>query len=89
VEAAVSAVSSRGNWDYTKLKEWREAAGLRPERVAADNDISVAWLYAIEGGTTGKRQVGVDTLIELCRYFGHELAELIISGEAVAAKAAS
>jgi transcriptional regulator with XRE-family HTH domain len=89
VEVAVSAVVVPRNWDYTKLREWREATGLRRERVAADNHISVAWLNAIEMGTTGQRQVGVDTLIELCRYFGHELAELIIPAEAVPAEAVS
>jgi transcriptional regulator with XRE-family HTH domain len=87
LEAAVSAVVVPRNWDYTPLRTWREAAGLRRERVAADNEISTAWLYAIEGGTTGKRQVGVDTLIGLCRYYGHELSELIIPAGQVAERA--
>jgi transcriptional regulator with XRE-family HTH domain len=83
----VSAVVVPRNWDYTKLREWREATGLRREVVAGANHISVAWLNAIEGGTTGQRQVGVDTLIQLCRYYGHELAELVIPADQLAERA--
>lgn len=74
----MSAVVVPRLWDYTKLKTWREDAGLRRERVAADNDITVSWLVQIEHGTTGQRQVGMDTVIQLCRYFGHDVAELIL-----------
>jgi transcriptional regulator with XRE-family HTH domain len=88
VEAAVSAVVVPRLWDGTKLRTWREEAGLTPTQAAAANNMSVAWLYAIENNAHQK-QPGADTLILLCRFYGHEVAELIIPAEAVAAQAAS
>jgi transcriptional regulator with XRE-family HTH domain len=75
-------------WDYNLLRRWRDEAGLKPAPVAAHLDISVAWLYQIEGGTN-QRGVSVDLLIRLCRFYGHELAELIIPADQVAEREAA
>jgi transcriptional regulator with XRE-family HTH domain len=89
LEAAVPATASPQLWDHNLLRRWRDEAGLRPEPVAAQLGRSVAWLYALEGGTYAN-QPGVDSLISLCRVYGHELAELIIpADETEPARAAS
>jgi transcriptional regulator with XRE-family HTH domain len=83
----LSAVVVPRLWDGTKLRTWREEAGLNPTKAAAANNMSVPWLYAIENNAAAK-QPGVDTLILLCRFYGHEISELIIPA-ADLAKAAS
>jgi hypothetical protein len=88
VEAVVPSIITTEPrlWDNNLLRRWRDEAGLKPAPVAAHFDCSVAWLYMVEGGTY-QRSVSVDFLIQLCRYYGHELAELIIPADQVAARA--
>jgi transcriptional regulator with XRE-family HTH domain len=74
----------RRSWDYAKLKSWRETAGLTREQVCADlqaagHGITFNWLLALEHGTTGNRSPGLDTLVVLARYYGHEPLELLVA----------
>ena len=65
-------------WDHAKLRAWREEAGLRRERVAADLEISYPWLVILEHGT-GDRTPSLDILTRLAHYYGHEPGELLMT----------
>lgn len=70
-------------YDASKLRAWREAAGLRREKVALDLDISAAWLGDVERGNP-RTKPSLDLLHALARYYGHGAAELLDVPAAVA-----
>ncbi len=64
-------------YDHRKLRAWRDEAGVSRERVAADLELSAAWLQNLElGGPRGGPSL--DTLVRLARYYGHEPGELLL-----------
>jgi len=73
-------------WDHNLLRRWRDEAGMKPAHVADALGITVGWLYAVEGGTNGKPP-NVELMITWCRFYGHELSELIIPADAVPQRA--
>jgi transcriptional regulator with XRE-family HTH domain len=67
-------------YDHTPLRRWRLESGLRPERIAADADISAVYLRKLEDGAPPKPAMRV--LVRIAAALGRDVRELFVPVDA-------